>query len=72
MWRDSEADMSTWRTLTINAVKVSSNTGTGSCHMSTATNWAEPAKTTTLINKASSGERPLDAASVPQSSPMGM
>ena len=70
--RDSEADMSTWRTLTISAVKVSSNTGTGSCHMSTATNWAEPAKTMTLINNASSGDNPLAAASVPHNNPMGM
>ena len=54
------------------AVKVSSSTGTGSCHMSTATNCAEPAKTMTLIITASSGEMPLAAAKVPHSSPMGI
>ena len=72
MWRDSEADIRTWRTLMMRAVKVSSSTGTGSRHMSTATNCAEPAKTMTLIITASSGEMPLAAASVPHSSPIGM
>ena len=58
--------------LTMRTVRVSSRTGAGLVHRSTATNCAAPAKTVALISAAATGPMPLPAASVPNSRPIGM
>jgi hypothetical protein len=71
MWRAIEVPISTWRILTMKAVSVISPQGAGSRHRSMATNCAAPANTVALISAASSGDSPLPAARVPNSSPIG-